>query len=91
MNEATSGESNDTAANIMDLVSFITANLVDHPEDVAVGMVEKQGREIFQVRVHADDLGKVIGKGGQTARAIRTLLMAVSARTDRRLGLEILE
>jgi predicted RNA-binding protein YlqC (UPF0109 family) len=75
----------------MDLVSYIVVNLVDHPEDVTVQQAERQGREIYQVRVHPDDLGKVIGKGGQTARAIRTLLMAISARTDKRLGLEILE
>ena len=78
-------------ADLMELVSFITVNLVDHPEAVTVAKAERQGREIYQVRVHPDDLGKVIGKGGQTARAIRTLLMAVSAKSDQRLGLEIIE
>ena len=76
---------------VMELISFITVNLVDHPDDVTVQKTERQGREIYQVRVHPDDLGKVIGKGGQTARAIRTLLMAISARTNQRLGLEIVE
>ena len=76
---------------VLDLISFITVNLVDHPDDVVVQRAERQGREIYQVRVHPEDLGKVIGKGGQTARAIRTLLMAVSAKTNQRLGLEILE
>ncbi len=75
----------------LDLVSYIVVNLVDHPDEVTVQLARRQGREVFQVRVHPEDLGKVIGKGGQTARAIRTLLMAVSARTDQRLGLEILE
>jgi predicted RNA-binding protein YlqC (UPF0109 family) len=75
----------------MELISFITVNLVDHPDDVTVQKTEREGREIYQVRVHPDDLGKVIGKGGQTARAIRTLLMAISARTNQRLGLEIVE
>ena len=78
-------------ADLMELVSFITVNLVDHPDDVTIAKAERQGREIYQVRVHPDDLGKVIGKGGQTARAIRTLLMAVSAKSDQRLGLEIIE
>ena len=73
---------------VMELISFITVNLVDHPDDVTVQKTEREGREIYQVRVHPDDLGKVIGKGGQTARAIRTLLMAISARTNQRLGLE---
>ncbi len=76
---------------VMELISFITVNLVDHPDDVTVQKTEREGREIYQVRVHPDDLGKVIGKGGQTARAIRTLLMAISARTNQRLGLEIVE
>ncbi len=78
-------------ADLMELVSFITVNLVDHPDDVTIAKAERQGREVYQVRVHPDDLGKVIGKGGQTARAIRTLLMAVSAKSDQRLGLEIIE
>jgi predicted RNA-binding protein YlqC (UPF0109 family) len=78
-------------SDVVDLISYILVNLVDHPEDVTVQRTERQGREIYQVRVHPDDLGKVIGKGGQTARAVRTLLLAVSQRTDRRLGLEILD
>jgi predicted RNA-binding protein YlqC (UPF0109 family) len=76
---------------VMELVSFITVNLVDHPDAVTVHKTERMGRTVYQVRVHPDDLGKVIGKGGQTARAVRTLLMAISARTNQRLGLEIIE
>jgi predicted RNA-binding protein YlqC (UPF0109 family) len=76
---------------VLDLISYITVNLVDHPAEVTVMRTERQGREVFQVRVHPDDLGKVIGKGGQTARAVRTLLLAISSRTNRRLGLEIVE
>ena len=76
---------------VLELLSYIIVNLVDHPDDVVVDIAQRQGRDIYQVRVHADDLGKVIGKGGQTARALRILLTAVSARTDQRLGLEIVE
>jgi predicted RNA-binding protein YlqC (UPF0109 family) len=76
---------------VLDLISYITVNLVDHPDEVTIARTEKQGREIYQVHVHPDDLGKVIGKGGQTARAMRALLMAISSRTNRRLGLEIVE
>ena len=75
----------------LDLMSYLAVNLVDHPDEVSVSRTEKQGREVYQVRVHPDDLGKIIGKGGQTARAIRTLLTAVSSRTDQRLGLEIVD
>jgi len=76
---------------VLELISYIVVNLVDHPDEVTVDVVDRQGREIYQVRVHSDDLGKVIGKGGQTARALRVLLMAVSANTDQRIGLEIVE
>ena len=76
---------------VLELISYIVVNLVEHPDDVTVDIVQRQGRDIYQVRVHQDDLGKVIGKGGQTARALRVLLMAVSARTDQRIGLEIVE
>jgi uncharacterized protein len=76
---------------VVELVSYVVVNLVEHPDDVTIDIVKRQDRDIYQVRVHQDDLGKVIGKGGQTARAIRVLLMAVSARTDQRIGLEIVE
>lgn len=79
---------NDT---VMDLISFLAVNLVDHPDAVTITVTEVEGREVYQVRVHPEDLGKMIGKGGQTARAIRTLLAAVSANSNRRLGLEIVE
>lgn len=78
-------------ADLTELISTIAVNLVDHPEDVTVQRAERQGREIYRLRVHADDLGKIIGKGGQTAQAIRTLLGAVGVRTDRRLSLEIVD
>jgi len=76
---------------VLELISFVVINLVEHPDDVTVDVVRKQDRVVFQVRVHQDDLGKVIGKGGQTARALRTLLTAASAQTDQRVGLEIVE
>lgn len=73
------------------LIAFVFGNLVDHPEAVTVQVAERPGLEVYQVRVHPADLGKVIGKGGQTARAVRMLLAAVSARENRRLSLEIIE
>ncbi len=76
---------------VLEFISYIVVNLVEHPEDVTVDLVRRQGRDVYQVRVHQDDLGKVIGKGGQTARAMRVMLTAVSARTDQRIGLEIVE
>ncbi len=76
---------------VLELISYVVVNLVRHPDDVTVDIVRKQDRDVYQVRVNQEDLGKVIGKGGQTARALRVLLMAVSAKTDQRLGLEIVE
>ena len=76
---------------VLELISYVVVNLVEHPDEVTVDIANRQGRDIYQVRVHQDDLGKVIGKGGQTARALRVLLMAVSARTNQRIGLEIVE
>ncbi len=76
---------------VLELISFVVINLVEYPEDVTVDVVRRHDRVVFQVRVHQEDLGKVIGKGGQTARALRTLLTAASAQTDQRVGLEIVE
>jgi hypothetical protein len=76
---------------VLELISYVVVNLVRHPEEVTVDIVRKQDRDIFQVRVNQEDLGKVIGKGGQTARALRVLLMAVSSHTNQRIGLEIVE
>ena len=76
---------------VLELVSYIVVNLVRYPDDVTVDIVRKQDRDVYQVRVNQEDLGKVIGKGGQTAQAMRVLLMAVSAKTDQRVGLEIVE
>ncbi|MFT5234435.1 MAG: putative RNA-binding protein YlqC (UPF0109 family) [Candidatus Krumholzibacteriia bacterium] len=76
---------------VLELISYVVVNLVRNPDDVTVDVVRKQDRDVYQVRVNQEDLGKVIGKGGQTARALRVLLAAVSANTDQRLGLEIVE
>ena len=75
----------------LELISYMVVNLVDNPDDVTFDLVKRQGRDIYQVRVNQEDLGKVIGKGGQTARALRVILAAFSARTDQRIGLEIVE
>ena len=76
---------------VVELISFVVVNLVDHPQDVTIDIARSGDRDIYRLKVHPEDLGKVIGKGGQTARALRTLLSAVSARTDQRIGLDIVE
>jgi hypothetical protein len=73
-------------------VEMIVKKLVDYPEDVEVTQVESDKTIILELEVNKDDLGKVIGKNGRTARAIRTLLTASAAKNgSRKALLEILE
>ena len=74
-----------------ELISFIAKALVDHPEDVVVSEVEGEQTSVIELKVAKDDLGKVIGKRGKTAGAIRTLISAASAKKGKRAMLEILE
>ena len=74
-----------------EFIEFIVKALVDQPEDVVVNEVEGSRTTVFELRVGQGDLGKVIGKNGQTAKSIRTLLSAVAARQGKRAVLEILE
>ena len=74
-----------------ELVEYIAKSLVDSPEQVEVREAEGEQGAVLELSVSHDDLGKIIGKQGRTARAIRTLLGAVSAKTKKRVVLEIIE
>ncbi len=74
-----------------ELVTFIARALVDKPNNVQVDEVERDGLVVEELRVAKEDLGKVIGKQGRTARAIRTLLSASASKTDKKARLEIIE
>ncbi len=74
-----------------DLLEEIARALVDHPEDVQVTEVEGEQTTVLELRVNNQDLGKVIGRQGRTARAIRTLLAAAGMKVSKRFVLEILE
>lgn len=74
-----------------ELVEAIAKALVDHPEDVQVKSLEGSQVIVLELRVHAEDLGKVIGRQGRTAKAIRTLLGAGGMKVHKRFTLEILE
>ncbi len=74
-----------------ELVEIIATALVDHPEAVAVNEVEGEATTVLELRVAQQDLGKVIGKQGRTARAIRTILSAAGMKVKKRFVLEILE
>ena len=74
-----------------ELVEKIARSLVDQPEEVSVTLVEGQQTTVLELQVAQDDLGKVIGKQGRTARAMRTLLGAAGTKESKRYVLEILE
>ncbi|KJS31490.1 MAG: RNA-binding protein [Desulfatitalea sp. BRH_c12] len=73
------------------LISFIAQQLVDRPEDVMVSKVEGGSTTVFELQVAKEDVGKVIGREGRTAHAMRTILSAVSSKSRKRSILEILE
>ena len=68
----------------------IAKALVEHPEDVTVTEVEKDGSIVLELRVNKDDMGKVIGKQGRIAKAIRTVVKAAASREDKRVVVEII-
>jgi predicted RNA-binding protein YlqC (UPF0109 family) len=74
-----------------DLVKYVAQALVDHPEEVSVNEIEGNQMSVLELKVAKDDLGKIIGKQGRTAQALRTLLSAASAKHKKRTVLEILE
>lgn len=73
------------------LIEHIAKALVDDPAQVSVNQVEEGGDSVLELTVGANDLGRVIGKQGRTARAMRNLLGAASIRSNKRFTLEILE
>jgi predicted RNA-binding protein YlqC (UPF0109 family) len=74
-----------------DLVEYIAKSLVDDPDGVSVNIVEGEKSTILELRVSADDIGKVIGKHGRIAKAVRTILSASSTKSGKRVVLEILD
>ncbi len=77
--------------NAKELIEYIAKALVDHPEQVKVSEIEGERTSVIELSVAKEDLGKVIGKQGRTARAIRVILGAASANTKKHSVLEILE
>ena len=73
------------------LVKYIAEALVDHPEEVEVRSIEGENSIIIELKVAPDDVGKVIGKGGQTAKAIRKILSAAATKLKKKSLLQIIE
>ena len=74
-----------------ELITYIAQALVDNPDEVSVAEVEGNQTSVLELKVAKEDLGKVIGKQGRTARAMRTILSAASAKVKKRTVLEIIE
>ena len=76
-----------------ELVELIAKSLVDQPDDVQVSVHEfdEESRTLYELSVAPDDLGKVIGRHGRTARSVRTILASAGAKIDRRIDFEIVE
>jgi hypothetical protein len=74
-----------------DLVEYIAKSLVDDPAAVSVAVVEGEKSTVLELRVASDDIGKVIGKHGRIAKAMRTILSASSGAADKRVVLEIVD
>lgn len=77
--------------NLKDIVEFMAKSLVDAPDDVQVNEVAGEHATVVELKVAKDDLGKVIGKQGRTARSMRTILAAASTKLNKRSVLEIIE
>jgi predicted RNA-binding protein YlqC (UPF0109 family) len=71
------------------LVQTLVRGLVDRPDDVQVDVVEDEESILYELRVHPDDVGKVIGKGGRIIKAVRTIVASASAKNGKRIAVEI--
>lgn len=83
--------SGEASRRMRDLIAGLAKALVDHPEVVTVEVVPEATSTVLRLRVAANDIGKVIGKQGRTARSIRTILSAASMKLQHRFALDIVE
>ena len=74
-----------------ELIELISKKLVEHPEDVQVRVIDGEDGQVFELRVHPDDMGRVIGKNGRVAKAVRTLIGSAAAKSNVRVSLDIIE
>lgn len=74
-----------------ELVELVAKKLVEHPEDVQVRVIEGEEGHVFELRVNEEDMGRVIGKSGKTAKAMRSLLSCAASKANVRATLQIIE
>lgn len=73
-----------------DLVTVIAKALVDHPDEVRVNEVEQEHVIVYELHVHSEDVGKVIGKQGRIAKALRTVVSSAAVKMNKRVTVEII-
>lgn len=76
---------------LAELIRFLAVNLCDKPDEVRVELIEERQANVYELEVAESDLGKIIGRGGKTARALRTVVQTVAPRSRKRTLVEILE
>ncbi len=74
-----------------ELIEFIAKKMVEHPEDVQVRLIEGEESHNYELQVNPEDMGRIIGKNGRTAKAIRTLVSSAAAKSNVYANLEIVE
>ena len=74
-----------------ELLTYIAQNLVEHPDEVTVTEIAGVGETVLELRVHPDDMGKVIGRQGRIAKEIRALMRSVAQRQGKRINVEIMD
>ena len=74
-----------------DFIELISKKLVEHPDDVQVRQIDREDEQVYELRVNPEDMGRVIGKNGSVAKAVRTLIAAAAAKQQVRATLEIVE
>jgi len=82
---------NQGQADIEELLRFVVTNIVSDQEAVDVTLVEESAANVYEIEVGDDDLGKIIGRGGKTARALRSVVNVVTPRSGKKTLVEILE
>jgi predicted RNA-binding protein YlqC (UPF0109 family) len=79
------------SVDVKGLVEFLAKSLVDESDQVEVTLVEERDADVYEIDVGEQDLGRIIGRGGKTARALRTVVNAAAPRSGKRTMVEILE
>lgn len=76
---------------VKEMMETVVKAFVDHPDEVSIALVRKSDSTVLELKVNPDDLGKVIGRQGRTARALRALVSAAAEKLNRRFHLQILD